>query len=65
MFDYSIPLKYQGLFNRVKDLQSKSKAEAIKAMCLQCVGYKYKGVTNCTAPKCPLYQVRPYQHKEI
>lgn len=57
----SIPIKYQGLFHRVKDLQAKSKAEAIKAMCLECVGFKYKRVTACTAPRCPLYSVRPYQ----
>ena len=61
MTDSSIPLKYQSLFHRVIDLQSKSKADAIKAFCLHCVGFKFKRVTNCTSPKCPLFNVRPYQ----
>lgn len=64
MTDESIPLKYQSLFDRVHDRNSKSKADAIKAFCLQCVGFKYKRVTNCTAPKCPLFNVRPYQKKK-
>ena len=64
MADELIPLKYQGLFNRVKDLGSKSKADAIKAFCLQCVGFKFKRVTDCTAPKCPLFNVRPYQKRK-
>lgn len=63
MADESVPLKYQGLFQRVKDMRSKSKAEAIKAMCLECVGFKFKRVTECTSPKCPLFHVRPYQKK--
>ncbi len=63
MTENSIPVKYQALFHRVKDLKTKSKAEAIKAFCLECVGFKYKRVTNCAAPKCPLFNVRPYQDK--
>lgn len=63
MTENSIPVKYQALFHRVKDLKSKSKAEAIKAFCLECVGFKFKRVTNCTSPKCPLFNVRPYQDK--
>ena len=58
-----IPIKYLPLLQRVRDKNSKSKAEAIKAFCLQCVGFQSKRVTNCTALKCPLYQVRPYQKR--
>jgi hypothetical protein len=64
MSENSIPVKYQALLHRVKDLKSKSKAEAIKAFCLECVGFKYKRVANCAAPKCPLFNVRPYQIKD-
>lgn len=39
----------------------KSKAAALKAFCLQCVGYVRKDVTECTALGCPLWMVRPYQ----
>ncbi len=57
-----VPIKYQPLFTRVERVESKSKAEAIKAFCLRCVGYRYKGVRNCSSKGCPLYQVRPYQN---
>lgn len=63
MTDASIPVKYQALFHRVKDQKSKSKAEAIKAFCLECVGFKFKRVTNCTSPNCALFNIRPYQNK--
>ena len=59
-----IPLKYQPLLGRVKAKGSTSKAEAIKAFCLQCVDYKDKRVQNCSAKNCALYQVRPYQKKK-
>jgi len=58
-----IPIRYQPLFERVRLITNKSKAEAIKAFCLQCVDYRYKRVKFCTAKTCPLYQVRPYQEK--
>jgi hypothetical protein len=63
MTENPVPLKYQALFQRVKEQKSKSKAEAIKAFCLECVGFKFKRVTNCTAPTCALFGVRPYQDK--
>jgi len=63
MSDSVVPLKYQGLFQRVKESNSKSKADAIKAFCLECVGFKYKRVTTCTSPSCALFKVRPYQNR--
>ena len=60
----SIQLKYQSLFHRVKEMKTKSKADAIKAKCLECVNFRYKRITECTAPQCPLYEVRPYQKKD-
>ena len=59
-----IPLRYQPLLARVKTKGNTSKAEAIKAFCLQCVDYKYKRVQHCSAKHCALYQVRPYQKKK-
>lgn len=38
-----------------------SKADAIKAFCILCVGEVKADVTNCTAKSCPLYAYRPYQ----
>jgi hypothetical protein len=38
-----------------------SPRSAIKAKCLECVGYVRADITNCTAPTCALYQYRPYQ----
>ena len=34
---------------------------AIKAFCLQCVGYVRADVKGCTAFACPLWGYRPYQ----
>ena len=34
---------------------------AIKAFCLQCVGYNRQDVAGCTAFACPLHKYRPYQ----
>ena len=60
-----IPSKYKTLFARVYAENSKSKSDAIKAFCLRCVDYKYKRVRDCSAKKCPLHQVRPFQEKKI
>ena len=56
-----VPIKYQPLFVRVQSDGAKSKADSIKAFCLQCVGFRYKRVTSCSSPTCPLHKVRPYQ----
>lgn len=34
---------------------------AIKAFCLECVGWSRADVRACTAPACPLYPYRPFQ----
>ena len=59
-----IPIKYQPLFERIKDKNIKSKADSIKAFCLRCVGYQYKRVRTCSTYNCPLHKVRPYQSNE-
>lgn len=36
---------------------------AIKGMCLECVGFERKAVTECTAYACPIWHFRPYQER--
>ena len=47
----------------LEKLQDKptSLRQAITAFCWLCVGENRKDVTNCSATKCPLWNVRPYQ----
>lgn len=40
-----------------------SKAAAIKAQCLECVGWVRAEVTGCTDVGCPLYAVRPFRKR--
>jgi hypothetical protein len=42
---------------------SGGRANAIKAMCLTCVGYDRKEITNCTGFTCPLWAYRPFQQE--
>lgn len=44
-------------------LRKTAPRQAIKAMCLECVGFERKAVTECTAYACPLWESRPYQEK--
>lgn len=38
-----------------------SPRRAIKAQCLECVGFDRQGITACTCWACPLWNFRPYQ----
>ena len=38
-----------------------SPRSAIKAQCLNCVGYNREDITHCTGYSCPLWAYRPYQ----
>lgn len=42
---------------------SASPRKAIKAMCLSCVGFERKEITNCSSFACPLWEYRPFQVK--
>ncbi|TAN38011.1 MAG: hypothetical protein EPN23_03420 [Verrucomicrobia bacterium] len=33
----------------------------VKAFCIECVGYNEAAVRECTAPACPLWNLRPFQ----
>lgn len=49
---YPVPAKYQPLFRRAL---KGSRAAAIRAMCLACVGYNPEDVQTCRLIKCPLH----------
>lgn len=42
----------------------KSKAAALKAMCVECCGFERKVIRECTSYACPLWVHRPYQRNE-
>ena len=42
---------------------SASPRQAIKAMCLACVGYERESIKNCTGWSCPLWRYRPFQDR--
>ena len=44
-----------------KAMLGKSLSAAVKAHCLECVGWEREEVRRCTAPACPLFAYRPYK----
>ena len=59
-----IPEVYQGNYKKAVGIgQNPSKAEAIKAKCLDCVNWERTEVRDCTAKNCPLWTHRPYAIK--
>ena len=58
----SIPASAQNIYVRAATGQASPRG-AIKAMCLDCVGYDRQAVADCTSPACPLFHYRPYQSK--
>lgn len=59
-----IPGKYRGPW--IKAHEGKSKANAIKAKCQDCVGWELpvENIGKCTSYSCPLWMHRPYQQKD-
>ena len=51
-----VPAKYRGLYRRAWDAASRK--GAIRAFCLECVGWQESEVHQCTAPACPLFEFR-------
>jgi len=43
-----------------KQKDTTSRASAIRNFCVECVGGVITDVKKCTAPKCPLYNFRPF-----
>ena len=52
--------RHKGLFERVFAGDS-SPRQCIKAFCLECNGWETDAIAKCTAPACPLFNVRPFQ----
>lgn len=51
------------LFMRVKTL-AQTRNQAIKAFCLECMGYSRPDVRDCGTKSCPLWKFRPFQAKK-
>ena len=51
-----MPAKYRGLYRMA--WKGKSRKKAIRAFCLECLGYLPSDVRLCTSPDCPLYEYR-------
>lgn len=47
------------LKQKVEDLE-----QSVKNFCQECVGNVQKDITNCTAKKCSLFNIRPYQKEK-
>lgn len=58
----TVPDSAVGIVKRAYE-RNGGRANAIKAMCLHCVGYTRNDVRNCTSGTCPLHPWRPYQPK--
>jgi len=52
----SIPQRQRGIFLRA--WSGKSRKAAMRAFCLECMGFEAAEVGRCTAPACPLYEYR-------
>ncbi len=50
------PRKFRDLYRRA--WSGNSRKAAVRAHCLECVGWSAKEVALCTAPACPLYEFR-------
>lgn len=45
----------------LKALRGRSMKTAIRAHCMECVGWDREGVRECTCPECSLYPYRPFK----
>ena len=54
-----MPKLYRGIYD--KAMTTPSKAAAIHAFCLECMGWVRYEVKMCTSPACPLFNHRPYR----
>jgi hypothetical protein len=53
------PVSAQGILKRAFE-GSGGRSNAIRAMCLTCMGYDRESVRNCTGWSCPLWKWRPF-----
>jgi hypothetical protein len=57
-----IPKLYRSGYERALSGKA-SPRQAIKAFCLECVGYERNEITQCADTGCPLYHYRPFQKR--
>ena len=57
---HSKPVTVKGVYSKA---YQGSKANAVKAKCLDCTCDQRDEIRNCEAFTCPLWSVRPYQSK--
>ena len=54
-----IPKDYKN--NYKKAMSGKNRTAAVKAFCLECMGWQRVEVGKCDSVACPLYLYRPYK----
>lgn len=56
----TVPRKHHGLYRELYRIawQGRRRKAAIRAFCLECVGYDAAGVRRCSSPECPLFEFR-------
>lgn len=57
-----VPRSSQAIFHRAYT-GSKSKADSIKAKCLDCSQFDRDEIKKCPVVTCPLWNIRPFQGK--
>jgi hypothetical protein len=57
----TIPMSYQNVF---RNAFKGNRPAAVKANCLECMGYVRGDVHLCTTETCPMHKLRPYQNKK-
>ena len=54
-----IPVLYKNHYK--KAMNGKNRASAVKAFCLECMGWQRNEVAKCDAVACPLFLYRPFK----
>jgi hypothetical protein len=57
-----MPVIYRGIYD--KAMTGQSRAAAIHAFCLECMGWQRQEVKLCTSYACPLFPYRPYKGQD-
>jgi len=57
-----MPERYRANYDQA--VSGRSRAAAVKAICLECVCFQKEEVRLCTSLACPLYPYRPYKLTE-
>ena len=54
-----IPINYKNTYK--KAMTGRYRAAAVKAFCLECMGWQREEVRKCNSVACPLYPYRTYK----